>query len=159
MSEPPVAWQRADPWALPGVIVICAAAILSAGPAGAVAAVAAALGWILLATPYVATLGGLSLLAIGVEGSTIAIGLAGVALVLVGPVVSRVEPVRVLLGTVAATLALGVVAWLMRDAAGVLAGAATLVVLVGAIGYTIHRYALVRVAGHDLPANGGGHGE
>lgn len=155
----PVGWQHADPWALPGVFVVCVVAVLSAGPIGAVAAVATAVGWAMLAPPYVATIGGLSLLAVGVAGPAVAVGVGGVALVLVGPVAIRTQPVPAVFGTAAVAVGLGVATWVVLDAGGSLAGAGALVVIVGSVGYTLHRYALVRVAGAGRLGEGGGRSE
>ena len=147
MSETPVGWQRADRRALPGVLAIGVAAVLSAGPVGMGVAAAVVIGWALLASPYVAVLGGLSLLAVGVDGVGGAVGLAGVGLVLVSPVAIHVGTVRTVLGTGTAALGLGVSAWWVADTAGVVVGAATLAALIAAVGYTLHRYALVRIVG------------
>lgn len=159
MSTPPVGWQRADRRALPGVGAIAVAAVLAGGPVGIVVGAATAVGWVLLASPYVAVLGGLSLLAVGVDGVAVGVGLVGVALVLVGPVAIHVGPVRTAVGTGVAALAIGVATWWVAATGGLLAGTVTLVVLVGAGGYTLHRYALVRIVGIGRSRDGGGHGE
>lgn len=131
--------------ALPGTAIAALALGATGDPIGIGAAVLLALTWLVAPPVAVATLGTFLFVTVGPDGVLGAASIAGLALVLLAPTLRTAAPVRALVATAGLAAALGagsawaVGVWSLPIAAGVL------LLVVGSLGYAIHRIGVVTV--------------
>lgn len=119
-----------------------------AGPLGALAGVSTALVGYVLGTPYALALGHVALVACTPDGTTlrsIVITETAFVVILLVPVRRTVSPSRIALVAIASALVLTGAAWLVVGSYSIWLAAITMLALLAAALYGIHRLMLVRL--------------